>query len=233
MDDPNRDPDSIATDDKMSTDRQKLVAALLFGLDHSDDSTLHDLDDSHSRFDSAQQPPMLQKMKTSKPSSIESILSFIDRCIPSSSSKELRATPLYQSVHHALRFQRDQYLVGSDYAAWRNRRGRPARILPYDSTALGHQQLRPLVAPFLVSETVVRALTPLIAYELPVATFPVIAGAAIQLVESQQDVLNQTVKQSLLQLLQNPQNRQALKRSIASYNGCSDVSDGDESKQTK
>lgn len=217
-------PEENSPDDKTATDKQKLVAALLFGLDHLDDTRTNDGSGSpsltraqssattRSNTDSSTSTP-----PTRKPSSIDSILSFVDRHIPSDST-ELRSTPLYQTAHAAARFQRDQYLVGPRYASWRSRRQRPPRILPYDRTALGHRQLRPIAAQFITTETVIRALTPLIAYELPPVAFPVLADATVQIVESQQQALNSVMQQSLLQLLQQPENRQRMKRSmIATY----------------
>jgi hypothetical protein len=144
-----------------------------------------DADASHDDHDTAVHP----KLKAA--------LDEIDRHIPLDRAT-LRQSPLFQAALPGLQWQRDNYLVGTEYADWRQRdqerrRGRGSRggvavppptatavgrflrlplprvVVPYDPAALVHGQLRPILVDFIPSATVVQALTPIVA-ELPVSS---------------------------------------------------------------
>jgi hypothetical protein len=107
---------------------------------------------------------------------LKAALDEIDRHIPLDRAT-LRQSPLFQAaVLPGLQWQRDNYLVGTEYADWRQReqerrrgrwssRGRggavvvvaPPGHVPYDPAALVHGQLRPLLVDFIPSITVVQA----------------------------------------------------------------------------
>lgn len=159
----------------------------------------------------------------------------IDDYIPYT-HKEIRETPVFRQLYRLIQFQRDQYLVGTEYATWQqNERQRceqaaalgvaaeliiqtdPSDQLPHDPTAYGHQQLPPLAANFIPSDTVRLATIPLVT---PLATdtlYPMLRQACNDIIAGQQENLNAIVKSSLLDFLQNPSNRLAIKKSTHGF----------------
>ena len=104
----------------------------------------------------------------------------IDDYIPHN-PQEIRQTDLFSQLYRLIQFQRDQYLVGSEYATWQqNERQQQSKStttagfggwiiqadpndrLPYDPMALGHQQLARVAADFIPTDTVRNATVPLL-----------------------------------------------------------------------
>eukprot|EP00977_Amphora_coffeiformis_P024643 scaffold16508_cov133-Amphora_coffeaeformis.AAC.1 len=160
----------------------------------------------------------------------------IDDYIPHN-PQEIRQTALFSQLYRLIQFQRDQYLVGSEYATWQHNERQqqssnttdnsttagggwiiqtdPNDRLPYDPTSLGHQQLARVAADFIPTATVRHATVPLLT---PLATetlYPQLKQACNDVILGQQANLNQIVKDSLLAFLKNPQNRMAIKKTTS------------------
>jgi len=199
---------------------------------------------------SAFQPPPRSHTKEARMrSAIEgastAVASQVDRLIPVDES-ELRRSAAYRSAYKAIQWQRDNYLVGMEYANWRKKererlsRSEPAamaasavaiestttpipaeirrdevskfqREIVYDRTALGHQQIAKLATWFVPSETVKKALLPLIVPLPTGALYPITQRSVVNVILGQQDTLDRVVKNQLLRFLQNPNNRAAIK----------------------
>jgi hypothetical protein len=192
---------------------------------------------------------------------VKNALDEIDRHIIPTDRDALRHSSIFLAALPALQWQRDSYLVGSEYADWRQRqrpvddkehrpppppspiaadsdggggggvllalqrrrRQRQAEeerrrtMIPYDPTALVHGQLRPLLVDFLPSETVVQALTPIVA-ALPLQKtflYDPIAQSTIDLIRSQRPNLDWVVKDQLLRnVLTDPVVRHQMKASM-------------------
>jgi hypothetical protein len=149
----------------------------------------------------------------------------------------LRQTAVYQTLYQAIQFQRDQYLVGTDYATWQQREregheqnnkaddddGRRRVMtstdpLPHDRTALGHVQLAPLAASFIPSDTVRMAALPLVvALPTPTMLYPALVAVTCDLILAQQGLLDQVVRTTLLGALREPSYRMAMKKSTYGY----------------
>jgi hypothetical protein len=144
----------------------------------------------------------------------------IDDYIPQDRA-DLRETKLYKSTYEVLQSQRDNYLVGFEYANWikRYRIKYPDREMdvPYDKTALGHQQIAGLLAWFLPTDTVRQALLPIVVDLPDKVLFPIARDATVSLIASQQANLDSIIKTSLISLLKNEQNREAIKNSTQGY----------------
>lgn len=157
----------------------------------------------------------------------------IDDHIPTDSNM-IRETKLFQSAFKAIQWQRDNYLVGMEYANWRKTerekerershpipaiRQRNIRVpdLPYDPTALGHIQFSKLAIDFLPSETMYKAVLPLVV-GLPMGPiFPMAHSAVLSLIPLQQTRLDRVVKNSILTYLDNPANRVAIKNTTQGF----------------
>jgi hypothetical protein len=177
---------------------------------------------------------------------------------------DIRQTPLFAQLYSLIQFQRDQYLVGREYAEWQQKERRivakesaPSNSsssssssfvgfasnlatftnknietsnndgLPVDPTALGHAQLARIAADFVPSETVRRALLPLVT-PLPLppslsspsspSLYPLIQRATVQQgILAQQGLLNRVTHRAILNFLQNPRNRVAIKQSTYGF----------------
>jgi hypothetical protein len=144
----------------------------------------------------------------------------IDDYIPQDRA-ELRETKMYKSTYGLLQWQRDNYLVGSEYANWikRHRIKYPDRVIevPYDKTALGHQQIAGLLSWFIPTDTVRQALLPIVVDLPDKVLFPIVRNATVSLIASQQANLDSIIKRSLITLLKNDQNREAIKNSTQGY----------------
>lgn len=146
----------------------------------------------------------------------------------------IRKTKLFQSSFKLIQWQRDNYLVGTEYASWRKSerekehersrlipamRNRNIRVsdLPYDPTALGHIQFSKLAVDFIPSETVYNAVLPLVV-GLPMGPiFPIARSAVLSFIPAQQTRLDRIVKSSLLTYLDNPANRAAIKNTTQGF----------------
>jgi hypothetical protein len=110
----------------------------------------------------------------------------IDDYIPQDRA-ELRETKLFKSTYELLQWQRDNYLVGFEYANWikKHRIKYPDRVMdaPYDKTALGHQQIAGLLAWFIPTDTVRQALLPIVVDLPDKVLFPIARDADIVIEE--------------------------------------------------
>jgi hypothetical protein len=144
----------------------------------------------------------------------------IDDYIPQDRA-ELKETKLFKSTYELLQWQRDNYLVGFEYANWikKHRIKYPDRVTdaPYDKTALGHQQIAGLLAWFIPTDTVRQALLPIVVDLPDKVLFPIARDATVSLIASQQANLDSIIKTSLISLLKNEQNREAIKNSTQGY----------------
>lgn len=144
----------------------------------------------------------------------------------------IRQTPVFQQLYRLIQFQRDQYLVGTEYAQWQHRerqsaastatgnvaRTDPNDTLPYDPTALGHGQIAKVAADFIPTATVREALVPLVTPLPSKELYPLLQQATIrQGILGQQALLNNVTKNVVLQFLQNPQHRLAIKKSTYGF----------------
>jgi hypothetical protein len=166
---------------------------------------------------------------------LDGVLSQIERLVPHDPIA-LRQAPLYKGALQLLQYQRDNYLVGTEYADWRKRdRQRqenqpfytPASILrrnsiltdlwdiPYDATALGHGHVVNLASGFIPTATVRNVLVPvlidLVQPKSPL--YRLIQETTSNVIVGQQSNLEQTIKNQMLQFLNNPKNREAIKSS--------------------
>lgn len=156
---------------------------------------------------------------TNQESTLQALL---EQHVPTN-QEELRMTQLYQSTYRLLQYHRDGFLVGQEYARWRQaerQSGRPAASLqgvPVDETALGPIHTKRLLSWFLPSATVRLAVVPLI---VPIPThqlYPLVTASTVQLIQGQQQALNALLKRTVLNFLNNPQNRGAIKNSTQGY----------------
>ena len=146
----------------------------------------------------------------------------IDDYIPHS-HEAIRQTPLFAQLYRLIQFQRDQYLVGTEYATWQQterttrRVTDPSDTLPYDRTAWGHPHLARIAADFIPTDTVRNAVVPLVT-PLPTTTlYPLLQNACKDAILGQQANLNAIVKDSVLTFLKNPENRRAIKKSTYGF----------------
>ena len=163
---------------------------------------------------------------------IHSIASQVDKLIPAD-PHELRKTSLYKNTYKLIQWQRDNYLVGSEYAEWRRRerlRGGGGETEPpprdvssyqgeiiFDADALGHKQVGRLAADFVPSDTVRKALLPIVVTLPMSALYGPSQAALVRLILGQQDTLDHLLKYQLMQFLGNPRNRAAIKNSTKGY----------------
>ena len=147
----------------------------------------------------------------------------IDDYIPAT-HEAIRETPLFSQFYRLIQFQRDQYLVGEDYAKWQQKERQssvladPSDRLPLDPTALGHIQIARVAADFIPTATVRQAALPLVT-PLPTDTlYPLLRDATIrQGILGQQALLNRVTIDAVLNFIKNPQNRLAIKRSTYGF----------------
>lgn len=215
--------------DRAEDEKQRTMAYLLFGIDLEDEKERAPGwqigMNSQKEVNAGQKAPQTGNVNDSHNDArnennqkIRAVLDQIERQIPVDSAM-LKETPLFTAALHALQWQRDNYLAGREYADWRKRdkdRGRsnpsPFRI-PYDSNALVHSQLRPILADFIPSETVSRALTPIVA-DLPSGImYDIITNSTISVIRGQGNNLNTVVKSQLLAFLCDPLIRNKIKSS--------------------
>lgn len=180
----------------------------------------------------------LEKSTTSAPSSSsladaslgglgQQVAEQVRNLIPEDRQK-LRQTALYKEAYKGIQWQRDNYLVGREYANWRvkerYRLDHATRSIQsfvheiqFDDTALAHPQFAGLAASFLPSETIKAALLPLIVPVVENQLYPLAQQGVVQLIEGQQDNLHNALKGQILQFLDNPQNRANIKSSTRGY----------------
>jgi len=213
-------------------DRQRLISALLFGLHPQDEASLQDRSSGESSSStksttgerSSHQADRAEAPLTNR---LDGVLNQIDEQIPHDPIA-LRQKTIYKSALQMLQWQRDNYLVGTEYADWRrNDRRREQQHqqgigvaavpetyeIPWDPTALSHPQLTKLASDFVPTPTVVKALTPIIAGLPTGALYDPVRNSTLAIIEGQQNNLEGVMKTNLLRFLDNPQNRAAIKNS--------------------
>jgi hypothetical protein len=146
----------------------------------------------------------------------------------------MRNSELYQLALRSLLFQRDNYLVGKDYADLRNTQRRrqqqlhsavpfqssldlPFSRIPYDATGLGNLQIGGLLQWFIPSPTVHRALLPIVVGLPTGALNEPILRAVANLIPLAQPNLDNVVKGRLLWFLKDEHWRGVIKNSTKGY----------------
>jgi hypothetical protein len=144
-------------------------------------------------------------------------------------SQALRATPLYKTIYKLVQYQRDDYLVGSEYAQWRRlyRDTQPPDQqltadddLPANTKALSVQQLVPITSNFIVSPTMHTTALPWVTGALAYprgALYPIAVDSLVWLGLSQQTYLDKLMKDQLLSMLKSPTYRHQIKSSTQGY----------------
>jgi hypothetical protein len=261
-DDVTNSSDAVIT----TNDRHRLFSSIFFGLlNHMDDGDISNSNDNSTPESSNGSPDSLPPVQTTAAAvtvsskhhvavkdnvasdsnaapatttsndQIDGILNQLDQWIPHDPIA-LRQTALYKGALQMLQWQRDNYLVGDEYAEWRkNDRVRQQQQLlkhpwynqslqtthesydlPYDEKAISHRQLSAVASNFIPTQMVQNLLTPLITGLFDVDTgvlYPPIKDATVNLIVDQQKFLEQTMKDQVLIFLDNPQNRDAMKDS--------------------
>lgn len=146
----------------------------------------------------------------------------------------MRDTELYQLALRSLVWQRDNYLVGRDYADERGAQRRkqkqilethqltpsvdlPFSRMPYDATALGNVQLVRLGSWFIPSPVVHRSLLPIVV-GLPTGPLnePILRATA-NLIPMSQNNLDNVMKSRILWFLKDEHWRSVIKNSTKGY----------------
>jgi hypothetical protein len=132
----------------------------------------------------------------------------------------VRNLPFYNATLEALRYQRDNYLVGTQYAR-RSEKQRQGRLfppsprlfprMPRDATALGHVQLTQLGSWFVPSATIKEALMPIVIALPSGALKDTITGSVANAIPLAQPSLDRAVKNAILDFIDSPQMRQMVK----------------------
>ena len=218
------------------SERQQVLSTLFFGLlnpslDHpnahmSDESI--QLPSKESKQNLAPVLKMDSKSDNNLTSSndpVDGVLNQIDRLIPHDPIA-LRQSSLYKGTLQLLQWQRDNYLVGGEYADWRrDDRIREQRFLapqkswdsfalPFDEKAISHDQISAVASSFIPTKTVQNLLTPIVTGLFDTETgvlFDPIKDSTVNLIVQQQTLLEQTFKDQVLFFLDNPRNRDAMK----------------------
>ena len=142
-----------------------------------------------------------------------------------SKSAEIRNLPFYGSTLEALKYQRDNYLVGTKYAE-EQKLGRqlnpsssfaPSVRMPYDVTALGNIQTIKLGSWFIPSPTVKNAALPIVVGLPGGALREPILNATVNAIPLAQPSLNQVVKNSMLQVMEDSYWRDVMKSRTNTY----------------
>ena len=200
--------------------------------DDSADDELADFD-GNTEIEQEEIDKMIQAENTDEKEESEKE-SFEKESFDTSSMKE---TELYQLALRNLRWQRDNYLVGTDYADLRRRQERrrrermrrspaaaslyaaryPSFSLPYDPAAMGNQQIVSLFSWFIPSPTVHNVALPMVV-SLP--TGPLhdrLLRATTDLIPLSQNNLNSVVNTQLLWFLRDEEKKKFIKESTRGY----------------
>jgi hypothetical protein len=137
--------------------------------------------------------------------------------------KDIRELPFYNSTLDAVKYKRDTYLVGQEYAIQRktqreaNFSSSALMLIPYDATALGSLQTIKLGSWFIPSPTIKDVLLPVV-LNLPSGVLrEPIMSATVNAIPLGQPQLNTAVKDSLLAFMENPYWRQVMKSRTNTY----------------
>ncbi|KAG7343296.1 hypothetical protein IV203_021241 [Nitzschia inconspicua] len=134
-------------------------------------------------------------------------------------SEGVRNLPFYNATLEALRYQRDNYLVGTTYAK-RSEKQRQGRLfpsprlfprMPRDATALGYVQLTQLGSWFVPSTTIKEALMPIVISLPSGALKDTITVSVANAIPLAQPSLDNAVKNAILNFIDSPQMRQMVK----------------------
>jgi hypothetical protein len=138
----------------------------------------------------------------------------------------VRTLPFYTTTLRAIQYQRDAYLVGPDYAEERRHEKEdylaPPPVLgqmPYDATALGSMQIANLGSWFLPSATVKEALLPIVVSLPSGALKETIVLGVVNAIPLAQPIVDQAVKSSVLDFIQNPYWREVIKNRTKGFIG--------------
>ena len=141
----------------------------------------------------------------------------------------VRNLPFYTTTLTAIQYQRDAYLVGPDYAERRRHEKEdylaPPPVLgqmPYDATALGSMQIANLGSWFLPSATVKDALLPIVVSLPNGALKETIVLGVVNAIPLAQPIVDEAVKNSVLEVIQNPYWRQVIKNRTKGFIGKED-----------
>jgi hypothetical protein len=143
---------------------------------------------------------------------------------------QIEKLTIYKSTLHLLQWQRDNYLVGDEYADWRKkdrlrqekhqRYFQPISVtnytIPYNPTTISHHHISSLASSFIPTAAVQNLLTPIVTELFVKETgvlFDPIKQSTINLILDQEKLLEDTIKNQLLQHLDNPSNLEAIKDS--------------------
>lgn len=206
----------------------------------ADPSTLRGADSSHLG-ESTSSAPTSSSPSPSADDSLgglgRQVAEQVRNLIPEDRQK-LRQTSLYKEAYKGIQWQRDNYLVGREYANWRIKeryrldhgtRSIQSYVdeIQFDEAAMAHPQLARLAAAFIPSDAVKTALLPLIVPVVGNHLYPLAQQGLVHLIESQRDNLNHLLKGQILQFLSNPENRLSIKNSTRGYISTSSASYGE------
>jgi hypothetical protein len=132
-----------------------------------------------------------------------------------------RGSSTYNMILKAAQWQRDNYLMGQEYAD-RRQEARPRRmVLPrrekVDTNALGLIQLSQLGASFIPSPTVKQALMPIVLAQPCTSLYQPAKRGLVSLIDSQQANVDALVRQSLLNLLEQERVKKLVMNSTKGY----------------
>jgi hypothetical protein len=148
----------------------------------------------------------------------EPIQRALDEHLPKDSAG-VRSLPFCQPTLAALRYQRDSYLVGTNYAK-RSEQQRQGRLfpsprlfprMPRDATALGHIQLTHLGSWLVPSATIKEVLMPVVISLPSGALRETITTSVANAIPLAQPSLDRAVKSAILNFIDSPQMRQIVK----------------------
>jgi hypothetical protein len=138
----------------------------------------------------------------------------------------VRKLPFYTTTLSAIQYQRDAYLVGPDYAE-RRRHEKEDYLAPppvlgqmsYEAECLGSVQIANLGSWFLPSATVKEALLPIVVSLPSGALNETIVLGVVNAIPLAQPIVDQAVKSSVLEFIQNPYWRQVIKNRTKGFIG--------------
>ncbi|CAB9520538.1 expressed unknown protein [Seminavis robusta] len=138
-----------------------------------------------------------------------------------------RGSPVYNTILQATQWQRDNYLMGQQYADKRQREReiRPNRVfLPrigygvrVDPNGMGLVQLSNLGASFIPSPTVKQALMPIVLQQPTTSLYQPALRGMVSLIDSQQANADMLVRQSVLDILEQERLKKLVMQSTKGY----------------
>jgi hypothetical protein len=137
-----------------------------------------------------------------------------------SDAQAIRKLPFYDSTLQAIQWQRDNYLVGKEYAERRTTRqgiDSPSPRMPFDATALGNLQIVKLGSWFVPSTTVKDALLPIVISLPSGALREPILNTTVNAIPLAQPLVDRAVKNAMLEFMDNPHWRQVIKNQSNRY----------------